>query len=231
MNPDQRKSLKEQWTAFAAQAKALVSKEFTLADFKPAKIKLQLQVFLQHGKRTALELPDAMKWPERLTRLLMAYRKQLVSILLGGVLLLMSLWVLEPYEKTVQDRLLMRPSQWAYLQNLLKESKTKAMPAGSVAMFNEAELQKCRAALLNLGVKPTVLRLTADNPPRIELQANDVLFSTLMDFLEVMRSTWHAYPVQINLQATDSAAMVNVSMGFLQYSNTNVTNLSGVPSQ
>jgi len=67
--------------------------------------------------------------------------------------------------------------------------------------------------------------MTADNPPRLELQASEVMFSVLLDVLEELRITWRLYPEQLNVVASSGAGMVNVS-GALAQSSNNASNAS-----
>ena len=65
------------------------------------------------------------------------------------------------------------------------------------------------------------MRLSLENPPRIEFQASDVLFSSVVDVLEELRATWHLYPERVEVSATSKMAMVNVSATLMQTSNPN----------
>ena len=65
------------------------------------------------------------------------------------------------------------------------------------------------------------MRLSLENPPRIEFQASDVLFSSVVDVLEELRATWHLYPERVEVSATSKMAIVNVSAALIQTSNSN----------
>ena len=67
-----------------------------------------------------------------------------------------------------------------------------------------------------------MFRLTTDNPPRLEFQASEVMFSVLLDVLEELRTTWRLYPNQLSVVANSGAGMVNVS-GILTQYGTNAT--------
>jgi type II secretory pathway component PulM len=112
--------------------------------------------------------------------------------------------------------------QWSQLQNLIKQAKSAASSGQSsysaisnvpstVGQLDELELQKIRNILTARGLKPNLLRLTTDNPPRIELQASDVMFSVLLDALDELRVTWRLYPQELKVIAGSGAGMVNVS--------------------
>ena len=131
--------------------------------------------------------------------------------------------------------MLLRPMQWAQLENLIKLSKSKPMQLNNVVLVDEAELQKIRNILIARGLKPSVLRLGVENPPRIELQASDVMFAVVVDVLEELRSTWRLYPERIELVATSSTAVVNLSASLVQTSassySSNVSLLEGALSK
>ena len=121
----------------------------------------------------------------------------------------------------------MRPAQWSQLQSLIKLAKSSNSSASqapsyspavaTVTLLDDMELQKIRGVLTTRGLKPNVLRLTADNPPRIEFQASDAMFSVLLDSLDELRTTWRLYPEQLNVISTSGAGMVNISGVLVQY--------------
>jgi type II secretory pathway component PulM len=80
------------------------------------------------------------------------------------------------------------------------------------------ELQKVRGILTARGLKPAVLRLTTDNPPRLEIQVSDAMFSLVLEVLDELRSTWRLYPTQMNVLAAGGPGVVNVSATLLQFS-------------
>ena len=97
--------------------------------------------------------------------------------------------------------------------------------SNTVSGLDEMELQKIRAKLTARGVKPSVLRLTADNPPTLEFQISDVMFSVWLDTLEELRTSWHLYPAQLSVSANGGAGMVSLSGVLMQYGS------AGSPSQ
>jgi hypothetical protein len=128
----------------------------------------------------------------------------------------------------LQDQLLLRPTQWAYLQNLTKQSQLDAKLSDRIIKFDEVELQRLSTLLLDRGIKPSVLRFTAGTPSNIELQANEVLFSTLLELLDEMRSIWHLYPSELVIRKTDSAGIVDIKSYFLQYSVGDAASVNGM---
>jgi hypothetical protein len=147
---------------------------------------------------------------------------------LAFIWLLVDFWVL-PYAQDLQGRVSLRPAQWAQLENLIKLSKTSQKQSITVEALDEVELQKIRTVLQSKNIKPTVLRLTVDNPPRIELQASNVPFSSVIDALEALRLTWNIYPERVDVSSTPAISLVNVSAILKQFGNPNST-LSLSPS-
>ena len=162
-------------------------------------------------------------------------QKILVTIFIFGVLwALMQFWG-APYVQRLEGQMSLRPAQWAQLENLIKLSKGKPLQLDTVVLVDEAELQKIRNVLIARGLKPSVLRLGVENPPRIELQASDVMFAVIVDVLEELRISWRLYPEKIELVATPSTAIVYLSATLVQTSassySSNVSLLDGVLSK
>jgi hypothetical protein len=155
-------------------------------------------------------------------------RSVFVLLLTALALLLLNTFGIAPYSQKVQDQLDMRPAQWSQLQSLIKLAKFSSPSASqapsysgsgmaTVTLLDDMELQKIRGILISRGLKPTVLRLTADNPPRIEFQASDAMFSILIEVLDELRTTWRLYPKQLNVISTAGAGVVNISGVLVQY--------------
>lgn len=167
--------------------------------------------------------------PQIFSALLVRNRRASIALLVLALLLILHAFVLAPFSQKIQDQLDMRPAQWSQLQGLIKLAKVPAGNLGnlgnlgnvggstSVTALDDLELQRIRAAMTSRGLKPNVLRLSADNPPRIEFQASDVMFSTLLDSLDEMRLMWRLYPEQLNVISTGGPGSVNVSGVLIQY--------------
>ena len=112
----------------------------------------------------------------------------------------------------LQDQVAMRPIQWSALGQLLAQIRTPIPSARMVANLDDAELGAIRNLLAQQGLKPAVFQLTTDNPPRIQMQVNGVLFASLIDSLEDLRKTRNLYPVRANVQATSALGVVNASL-------------------
>lgn len=154
----------------------------------------------------------------------------LVGVMAGGFLLWLSLDILIlPYMRGLEGTLSLRPIQWSQMENLVKLSKTNPVQQSTVEQLDDAELQKIRTILQAKRIKPNVLRLSLENPPRIEFQASDVLFSSVVDVLEELRTTWHLYPERVELSSTPAVAVVSVSATLRQSRNPNSPlNLSAI---
>ena len=156
---------------------------------------------------------------------LLRQRKAVLSILVLIAALIVNVLLIAPYGLKVADQLELRPAQWSQLQNLIKLAKATAASGsssfsaapGTVTLLDDMELQKIRGVLTSRGLKPSVLRLSADNPPRIEFQASDVMFSVLLEALDELRTTWRLYPEQLNVVASSGAGMVNISGVLMQH--------------
>jgi len=153
-------------------------------------------------------------------------RNLLIGLLAVIALLVANSFIIAPYGQRVSDQLELRPAQWSQIQNLIKQAKATAASGsassfiaapGTVTLLDDMELQKIRGVLTSRGLKPSVLRLSADNPPRLEFQASDVMFSVLLEALDELRTTWRLYPEQLNVVASNGAGMVSISGVLVQH--------------
>ena len=169
---------------------------------------------------------DIKKLPTLARQFVIEKRNALLMLFVVLLLLILNAFVIAPYGQRVQRQLDMRPAQWSQLQSLIKFAKSTAAPSPSlsygsgvatVTLLDDMELQKIRSVLTTRGLKPNVLRLTADNPPRIEFQASDAMFSVLLDALDELRTTWRLYPEQLNVVSSAGAGVVNISGVLAQY--------------
>lgn len=234
-------TLLERLMAFAKQAKAVLSKDYSLHDFKNLRsLPSLLRQKLLNTKSSASGSKEVVYTQESwsiaggirlLSLTLTRYHQQSLIFLIICLLVLLNHFVVSPFNEKVQDQLEMRPAQWSALQSLIKLSKASINAKSSVgsdsfslligssaiAKLDEIELQKMRNILTARGMKPSVMRLTSDNPPRIEFQVSDTMFSVLLDSLEEFRINWHLYPEQLNIISSSGAGMVNVSGMLIQY--------------
>ena len=233
MSQSSFQTLQQKLLAALKRLKEICTKDYSLHDLKNLGAKTKgLQETLSKISASAEMSGTLLKSKQRwdLNQILSGLRsfaldqRYLLLVLLSLALaLLLHRFVLAPYEAQIQSQLAMRPAQWSQLQNLIKLSKTS--PASSLAMgstvtpLDEMELQKVRSILTSRGLKPAVLRLTTDNPPRLEIQVSDAMFSLVLDVLDELRSTWHLYPMQMNVVSAVGPGVVNVSISLLQFSS------------
>jgi hypothetical protein len=237
-------SFSEKLLTFLRKVKELLSKDYSMQDLKNLKNLKSLPKTLQQKFSAAQDglskaSPDTgeasssssqfdlKQLPDLARRFIVDQRNVFVMLLVILLLLLLNTYVIAPYGQRVQDQLDMRPSQWSQLQSLIKLAKSSNSSASqapsysggiaTVTLLDDMELQKIRSILTSRGLKPNVLRLTADNPPRIEFQSSDAMFSVLLDALDELRTTWRLYPEQLNVVSTAGAGVVNISGVLVQH--------------
>jgi hypothetical protein len=174
-------------------------------------------------------IPGLSNLPMALTAAAMRHRMLVAALLCIGLFGIASqVWLL-PLTKTMQAQLDLRPVQWAQLQYLVRvnqvasatgvgtSSMAASIPSATlVNTLDEAEMQKVRAVLAARDIKPNVLRLSNDNPPRLEFQANDVLFSAWIEVLDELRQVWRLYPETVSAIASATPGLVQVSSSLKQ---------------
>jgi type II secretory pathway component PulM len=179
-----------------------------------------LQIQKPWNAKTVLQ--DAWQWS------LVQRKWILIAALLVGLIITFQI-LINPYAQHLRQTLGLRPAQWAQLQQLVALSKANgstgagvtdstANGSATVSLLDETEMQKIQLVFSSRGIKPGVLRMSADNPPNIELQVNEVMFSVLLDALEDLRVNWHLYPSQMNVLAGSGAGMVSANGVLRQYS-------------
>jgi len=225
----------EKLSAFSQQIKALLTKDYSMQDLRNLPNLLKdwwnssaKQITQSQGDDStknalslkslgALDLKQAL---QILQRFLLNQRKALLLVLLLVLVWVAYIFLLAPYSLRLQERLEMRPAQWSQLQSLIRIAKTSAAGSGlstTVSSLDDREVEKILSGLKSRGIKPSVFRLTTDNPPKLEFQASEVMFSVLLDVLEELRITWRLYPNQLSVVANSGAGMVNVSGVLTQY--------------
>lgn len=244
--PDQQNNIVlEKLNAFAQQIKALLTKDYSMQDLRnlPNLLKDWWSNSAKEIRQTqgvgstenALSLKslgalDLKQILQLLQRFVLHQRKALLLVVILVLVWITYILLLVPYSLRLQERLEMRPAQWSQLQSLIRITKTSAAGAGlstTVSSLDDQETQKILSSLTSRGVKPSVFRLTTDNPPRLEFQANEMMFSVLLDVLEELRTTWRLYPNQLSVIANSGAGMVSVSGVLTQYgTNTNQAGVS-----
>jgi len=244
MNQNPLNNFSDKLLTFLKKVKELLSKDYSLQDLKNLKNIKSLPKTLQQKftevqsglTRASLKSDftsssasaskfDIKQLPDLARRFVIEQRNALIMLLAVLLLLLLNAFAIAPYIQRVQDQLDMRPAQWSQLQSLIKLAKSSGATASpsysggvaTVTLLDDMELQKIRGVLTSRGLKPNVLRLTADNPPRIEFQSSDAMFSVLLDALDELRTTWRLYPDQLNVISTAGAGVVNISGVLVQH--------------
>ena len=246
-HPNQQNNIVlEKLSALGQKIKALLTKDYSMQDLRnlpnlvkdwwnssAKEIRQAQSVGTTENALTLKSLGtfDPKQILQILQRFVLNQRKALLLMLLLLVLWITYILLLAPYSLRLQEQLEMRPAQWSQLQSLIRISKTSAAGAGfstssgmssTVSSLDDRELEKILSGLKSRGIKPSVFRLTTDNPPKLEFQASEVMFSVLLDVLEELRITWRLYPSQLSVVANSGAGMVNVSGVLTQY-GTNAT--------
>jgi hypothetical protein len=157
------------------------------------------------------------------------HRMPLTALLCTALFAIASqLWLL-PLTRSMQAQLQLRPVQWAQLQHLIKVNQVSP-PAGLsastmsvssahsilVTPLDDSEIQKVRAVLAARDIKTNLLRLSNDNPPRLEFQANEVLFSSWIEALNELRQVWRLYPETVSVIASATPGVVQVRSTLMQ---------------
>ena len=154
-------------------------------------------------------------------------RKLILSALLLIALLCTYQVLINTYLKSLQEKLFIRPAQWAHLEYLVMLNKTKGDLSNTggftsnkltpPSFIDETEMQRIQLVFASRGIKLGVFRLGTENLPQIELQANEVQFSALLDALEELRLNWRLYPARMNIVASTSPGVVSISGALRQY--------------
>jgi len=220
MNQSPLNNFSDKLVTFLNKVKELLSKDYSMQDLKNLKNLKSLPKKLQQKF-------DMKQLPTLARQFIIEQRNVFIILFVVLLLLILNAFVIAPYSQQVQNQLDMRPAQWSQLQSLIKLAKSSSLSASqspsyssgaaTVSLLDDMELQKIRGVLTTRGLKPNILRLTADNPPRIEFQASDVMFSVLLDALDELRTTWRLYPEQLNVVSSAGAGVVNFSGVLVQY--------------
>ena len=225
MKPNETNTVMEKITKGLGQLKAALTKDYSWQDIKTWMSNRSAHGSIADTASTASStLTSVSNLPQALAAAAGRHHMLLIALVCIALFAIASqLWLL-PMTKTMQAQLELRPVQWAQLQHVLKVNQLISAPgvggsaAGAggvratlVTPLNEAEMQKVRAVLAARDIKPNVLRLSNDNPPRLEIQANDVLFSAWIEVLEELRQVWRLYPESVSAIASANPGIVQIS--------------------
>jgi hypothetical protein len=225
MKPNETNTVMEKIMKGLGQVKAALTKDYSWQDIKTWMSNRSASSSTTNTASTASStLTSVSNLPQALAAAAARHRMLVIGLVCIALFAIASqVWLL-PLTKTMQATLELRPVQWAQLQHVLKVNQLISAPgiggstvgasgvrATLVTPLNEAEMQKVRAVLAARDIKPNVLRLSNDNPPRLELQANDVLFSAWIEVLEELRQVWRLYPESVSAIAGANPGIVQIS--------------------
>jgi hypothetical protein len=237
MKPNETNTVMEKITKGLGQVKAALTKDYSWQDIKTWMSSRSARASTVDSVSTASSasanssvstagssFASVSNLPQALAAAAGRHRMLLIALVCIALFAIASqVWLL-PMTKAMQATLELRPVQWAQLQHVLKVNQLISAPgvggstAGAggaratlVTPLDEAEMQKVRAVLAARDIKPNVLRLSNDNPPRLELQANDVLFSAWIEVLEELRQVWRLYPESVSAIAGANPGIVQIS--------------------
>ena len=221
----QLNSLLEKLSAITHQVKALLTRNYSIQDLRNLLNTIKawlISVSEEPVQNTSLLVSMKSLNLKQIIRSLqgLIIRHRKAFLILAPIFLVWIFYtaVLSPFSMRLQEQLEMRPAQWSQLQSLIRITKSNnSGPSVTVSQLDEQELQKISNSLAARGIKPSVLRLSTDNPPVLEFQASNVMFSVWLDALEELRATWRLYPTQITVIASGGAGTVSVSGVLTQY--------------
>ena len=141
---------------------------------------------------------------------------KLIILLIGvaGAILLNTFFIV-PMENKLEKRIMRYPTQWSELSQLIKLQKLNESNE-FIPFLNQKEFEVVRTKLNSLGITPNIFRLSNSNEPRIEVQINDVDFSTWLQFSEDLRVKYHLYTENATIQKGNEAGTVQISTTMVQ---------------
>lgn len=210
-HPNQHK-LKKVFLIFLSRMNAVLRADYSFADFNISSMKRRiLSIRSLHSHFDKRYLMGSFSDFIILGRIRLLY----LTALLGLILAL--IFVLLPYEHALMDRFIMRPAQWGHLQNLIADSNLLTSSTSSRSSYEEFELQDLKVMVLSRDIKPVNLVIISTNPVKIEIKANDVLFSALIDIFDQARIRWGLYPEEFNIEAGNLPGVVTIDGRLVQY--------------
>lgn len=222
MKPHETNTPMEKITKGLGQLKAALTKDYSWQDIKTWMSNRSAHA--STANTASSSFAGLSNLPRALTAAAGRHRMLVIALVCIALFAITSQVWLMPMTKTMQAALELRPVQWAQLQHVLKVNQLISAPgvggstAGAsgaratlVTPLNESEMQKVRAVLAARDIKPNVLRLSNDNPPHLEFQANDVLFSAWIEVLNELRQVWRLYPESVSAIASANPGIVQIS--------------------
>ena len=222
MKPHEINTPMEKITKGLGQLKAALTKDYSWQDIKTWMSNRSAHA--STANTASSSFAGLSNLPRALTAAAGHHRMLVIALVCIALFAIASQVWLMPMTKTMQAALELRPVQWAQLQHVLKVNQLISAPgvggstAGAsgaratlVTPLNESEMQKVRVVLAARDIKPNVLRLSNDNPPHLEFQANDVLFSAWIEVLNELRQVWRLYPESVSAIASANPGIVQIS--------------------
>jgi type II secretory pathway component PulM len=144
--------------------------------------------------------------------------KKLFAILVStlGFLVLLILFA-KPYLEVSQLPIALKISQSIHLKNLIIEFKSLKKDVQLVNQFDEKELDEFKKLLASKGIRVGNISFNANNGGAIEMQLKYVSFAAFMNLLNESRLIWHLYPIDLSVEATDSAGIVHINATLMQF--------------
>jgi type II secretory pathway component PulM len=165
-----------------------------------------------------------------LWRILNANKKRLailVSVLCLSALLI---WFAKPYLEMSQPPIALKVSQSIHLKNLIIESKALNNDLQLVNQLDDRELEEFKKLLISKGMKVGHLSIQTKNDPSIQMQLKYVSFAAFIDLLNESRIIWHLYPIDVSVEATDSAGIVHINATLIQFRSNQSSPSSSSPN-
>jgi hypothetical protein len=133
-----------------------------------------------------------------------------------GCLALLILFA-RPYLEISQIPITLKISQSIHLKNLIIASNSLKKDLQLVKQFDDKELDEFKKLLVSKGIKAGNISFNANNGGTIDIQMKYVSFAVFMDLLNESRLIWHLYPVDLSIEATDSAGITHINATLSQY--------------
>jgi len=141
-----------------------------------------------------------------------------ILILMTGLILfaLFYFFLLRPFELKLENKLSRYPTQWSHLGQLGKTIQQNPRDNTFIPFLNDQEFEVLQTKFKSLGLRPNIFRLINSNEPKIEIQMNEVDFSTWLHLLDDLRIKYHLYTETSTIQKGTEPGTVQVSVTLVQ---------------
>lgn len=179
-------------------------------------IEIALRVFSQVSNQFLLSVKNLFQDVDLLS-LLKTHKKQLVVFIsIASIAVLLTL-LAKPYLEISQVPIALKITQSNHLKSLVIESKSIKNDGQSVATFDNQELENFKKILIAKGMSVGHLSMNTIPDASIEMQLKNVSFASFIDVLNESREIWHLYPLDVSVEATDSAGIVHIKATLKQF--------------